>query len=134
MRKDLAVFLFALLLCLRAFAQTTGAIEGVITDSTGSAVPAAAVKLTNTGTGVVTSTTTNSSGFFLADGLAVGVYDLAREAINAGRKEYIRLLELYMECEAQGEWPAYNPDVREITNKGVNIGVGIPQKLNAAAL
>src|SRR5436189_734941 len=76
MRKDLAVFLFALLLCLRAFAQTTGAIEGVITDSTGSAVPAAAVKLTNTGTGVVTSTTPNSSGFFLADGLAVGVYDL----------------------------------------------------------
>src|SRR5262249_12038745 len=46
---------------------------------------------------------------------AVGVYDLAREAINAGRREYIRLLQLYMECEEQNEWPAYNPDVQEIT-------------------
>jgi len=45
---------------------------------------------------------------------AVGVYDLAREAINAGRREYIRLLQLYIECEEQGEWPAYNPDVQEI--------------------
>ncbi|HET7624385.1 MAG TPA: PD-(D/E)XK nuclease-like domain-containing protein [Verrucomicrobiae bacterium] len=45
---------------------------------------------------------------------AIGVYDLSRAAINAGRQEYIRLLQLYMECEAQGEWPAYNPDVREI--------------------
>jgi hypothetical protein len=45
---------------------------------------------------------------------AVAVYDLSREAINAGRAEYIRQLQLYMECEAQDEWPAYNPDVQEI--------------------
>ena len=45
---------------------------------------------------------------------AVAVYDLAREAINAGRKEYIRLLQLYMECEEQGRWPAYNPDIQEL--------------------
>lgn len=49
---------------------------------------------------------------------AVAVYDLAREAINAGRAEYIRLLQLYMECEATGEWPAYSPDVREINLPG----------------
>lgn len=45
---------------------------------------------------------------------AVAVYDLSREAINAGRAEYIRLLQLYMECHALDEWPAYNPDVQEI--------------------
>jgi hypothetical protein len=45
---------------------------------------------------------------------AVAVYDLARDAINAGRGEYIRLLQLYMECERQGEWPSYNPDIQEI--------------------
>lgn len=45
---------------------------------------------------------------------AVAVYDLARGAINTGREEYIRLLQLYMECERQGEWPGYNPDVQEI--------------------
>ncbi len=46
---------------------------------------------------------------------AVAVYDLSREAINAGRQEYIRLLQLYMECERTGIWPAYNPNIQEIT-------------------
>ena len=45
---------------------------------------------------------------------AVAVYDLARDAINAGRKEYIRLLQLYMDCEEQRHWPAYDPDIQEL--------------------
>lgn len=49
---------------------------------------------------------------------AVAVYDLAREAINAGRAEYIRLLQLYIECERHGEWPAYNSDVQELNLPG----------------
>src|SRR5262249_51271762 len=74
------------ILCLRAFAQTTGAIEGVVTDPTGAAIPAAAVKLTNTSTGVTTSSTTNSSGYFLVDGLQVGMYDL--DVSQVGFKTY----------------------------------------------
>jgi hypothetical protein len=46
---------------------------------------------------------------------AVKIYDLSRAAINEGRKEYIRLLQLYMDCQVQGEWPAYSPDIQEIS-------------------
>src|SRR5436189_2533466 len=86
MRKDHAVYLLALLLCARVFAQTTGAIEGVLSDPSGAAIVGAAVKLTNTGTGVAASTTTNASGYFLVDGLGVGVYDI--EASQPGFKTY----------------------------------------------
>jgi hypothetical protein len=48
---------------------------------------------------------------------AVAVYNLAQEDINEGRREYIRLLQLYMECERQNHWPAYNPDVQEISRR-----------------
>ena len=86
MRIDRVVCLLALLFSLRAFAQTTGAIEGVIADPTGARIPNAAVKLTNESTGVATSTTTNSSGYFLVEGLPVGVYDLS--VAQAGFKTY----------------------------------------------
>lgn len=49
---------------------------------------------------------------------AVSVFDLSRAAINEGRKEYIRLLQLYMECREQDHWPAYNPDIQEISLPG----------------
>ena len=52
MRRDYAVWASALLLCARAFAQTTGAIEGVVTDASGASIPGAAVKLINTKTDV----------------------------------------------------------------------------------
>jgi len=86
MRIDRVVCLLSLFLCLRTFAQTTGAIEGAVTDPSGAAIPGAHIKLTNTGTGVETSSTTNSSGYFLIDGLAVGVYDV--EVTQAGFKTY----------------------------------------------
>ncbi len=41
-----------------------GAIQGRVEDPTGSAVPAAAVAVQNTETGVVVSTTTNEEGNF----------------------------------------------------------------------
>src|SRR6476469_1392923 len=84
MRIDRVICLLAMLCSLPAFAQTTGAIEGVVADPTGARIPSAAVKLTNEGTGVVTSTTTNSSGYFLVEGLPVGVYDL--DVAQAGFK------------------------------------------------
>ena len=80
--------LVALLLCCLApaSAQTTGAIEGAVTDPSGAAVPSAAVKLTHEATGVVSATTTNSAGFFLVEGLPVGVYDL--DVSQSGFKAY----------------------------------------------
>lgn len=57
-------------------AQTTGSIEGVVTDATGSAVPNATVKITNEATRVVTPSATNLQGFFRVEGLPIGVYDI----------------------------------------------------------
>lgn len=57
-------------------AQTTGAIEGTVTDPTGAAIPKAAVKAANVGTGVTLTTTTNDSGRFLFEDLKIGAYNV----------------------------------------------------------
>src|SRR5579884_1449214 len=69
-----------------AIAQTTGAIEGAITDPTGAAIPGATVKLTNENTGVVSTTTTNPAGQYLFDNLTIGKYQI--DVNQAGFKAY----------------------------------------------
>jgi len=66
--------LFALVLAAQA--QTTGAIEGTVTDPTQAATPGAGVRLTNENTGVNYTTSANNRGDFLAEGLTAGVYDI----------------------------------------------------------
>jgi hypothetical protein len=65
------------LLAFQVFAQTTGAIEGTISDPSQAAIPECVVKLTNQKTGVDYSATTNSAGYFLAESLPAGLYDLS---------------------------------------------------------
>lgn len=65
-------------------AQTTGAIEGTVTDPTGAAIPGASVKLTNEATGVEYKTTTNAAGAYLFDRIAIGAYNVT--VTNAGFK------------------------------------------------
>jgi hypothetical protein len=57
-------------------AQTTGSIEGVITDSTQASISGAAIMLRHQETGVETATLTNAAGYFLADNLPSGTYDV----------------------------------------------------------
>ena len=61
----LVVVLLAGLLTNRAFGQggTTGAISGIVTDSTGAVIPGAQVKATHNSTGVA-NTTTNDAGVY----------------------------------------------------------------------
>ncbi len=73
-----AVLLF---LAAPAAAQSTaGTITGIVTDAMGAAVPGASVTLTNVNTGVVTQTTTNESGVYVARSLLAGVYRLEARA------------------------------------------------------
>lgn len=51
-------------------------INGRVTDTTGAVVPGAAVSIINTGTGTVTSTTSNNTGDFSVVGLNVGTYSV----------------------------------------------------------
>jgi outer membrane receptor protein involved in Fe transport len=59
-----------------AFAQTavTGAISGVVADSTGGVVPGATVTVVNTGTNATLTLTTNAQGQYTVPQLAPGTY------------------------------------------------------------
>jgi hypothetical protein len=55
------------------FAQTTSAVvQGTVTDSTGAAVQGATVKITNTSTGIVTTSATNARGYYTFPQLSIG--------------------------------------------------------------
>lgn len=78
--------LSALLVCFSlfagsAFAQTTttGSIEGVVTDTTGAAVPGVSVTATRAG-GRTTSATSNEEGLFRISNLEPGIYVLTVQA------------------------------------------------------
>ena len=70
----------AILLCVSANAQGLfGTISGTLTDSSGAVVPNAAIRVTNTNTGVITRLTTNRDGVYSAGSLNPGVYDIQAE-------------------------------------------------------
>ena len=62
-------------------AQTgTGSVNGTVSDSSGSAVPNATVKLTNTATRIVDQALTNNSGYFVFLNLRPGTYTISVES------------------------------------------------------
>ena len=66
---------------------SAGSISGVVTDASGASIPQAKVKITNQGTSVSSFETTDKSGFYSAEGLAVGLYRI--EISKAGFKESV---------------------------------------------
>jgi len=60
------------------FAQVgnQASVEGIVTDASGAVVPNVAIKLTNTGTGVAFTGTSNESGYFRFPVIPVGRYEL----------------------------------------------------------
>ncbi len=59
-----------------------GAITGTVTDPKGDAVPNASVRLTDTGTGLVLSSQTDSSGLYTFQPVKVGTYSITVSAPN----------------------------------------------------
>jgi Carboxypeptidase regulatory-like domain len=78
----------ALLLCATAafascslYAQSdNGTIVGYVKDPTGAVIPKAKVTLKNEGTGVAKQTTTNDSGYYVANSIPSGLYTVSAEA------------------------------------------------------
>lgn len=68
--------------------QGRGSILGSVTDGSGAAVPAASVRILNTGTNAAFNTTSNEEGFFNAPSLPVGAYSVTVE--RAGFKKAVR--------------------------------------------
>jgi hypothetical protein len=84
-----AVYLLAgASLLLPVYAQTTGVITGTIIDSTSSIMPDVKVIVRNMGTGEERVVQTNASGFYVANSLPVGLYEV--EAAAAGFKKTSR--------------------------------------------
>ena len=57
-------------------AQSTGSITGTVSDSSGAAIPDAVVTLTNTGTALIHTVETNTSGVFSFPNLPIGTYTM----------------------------------------------------------
>ncbi|HYA16344.1 MAG TPA: carboxypeptidase-like regulatory domain-containing protein, partial [Bryobacteraceae bacterium] len=74
-RLACATSLFALA-AVPVFAQSTGAIQGTVTDSSGAAVPNAAVSVKDPAHGVDRSTVTDSAGIYYVPSLPVGTYSV----------------------------------------------------------
>jgi len=76
-RLRLILPLFLLALTLSARAQVVGAtLSGLVTDSSGAALPNAHLLIHNDDTGAQRSLTTNASGQYIASSIAVGLYTL----------------------------------------------------------
>src|SRR5260370_28396740 len=77
-RELFAITAFTLLSSVGLFGQATtfGNIVGRVTDPSGSAVPHAAVKVTNTGTGLTRTALTDASGDFAVRSINPGFYNV----------------------------------------------------------
>jgi hypothetical protein len=78
-QKLALIVLLVLVASSAAFGQSTGTINGRVSDATGAVVPGAAVAATNPGTGATRSTMTNSDGLYNIPTLQPGVYDIKVE-------------------------------------------------------
>jgi hypothetical protein len=76
-QRGSVVVLVGLFLALGlAWASITGSISGVVTDPSGAVIAGVSVVATNTQTGVKTTVTTDTKGFYSLPALAIGTYDL----------------------------------------------------------
>jgi len=69
-----------LLACGNVWAQTTGALLGMVTDQNGAVVPSATVRATNTDTGFTATVKPSAEGSYLISSLPVGHYTISVDA------------------------------------------------------
>jgi hypothetical protein len=81
------VGLFCLTGDLARAQASASSISGTVTDSSGAAIAGAKVTITNQGTAVSHTLTTDGSGFFSAEGLATGQYSI--DIVKAGFQESV---------------------------------------------
>ena len=74
------------LACTSAWAQATSQIQGTVQDASGSAVPGAEVKATQTETSLVRMVTTSSDGTYILANLPIGPY---RDALELANRAYV---------------------------------------------
>jgi hypothetical protein len=70
-----------------AFAQSTGAIQGTVTDASGAAVPNASVTVKNPAVGIDRALATDSTGIYSVPSLPVGTYSVEVKAPGLSQTE-----------------------------------------------
>lgn len=77
-----SALLFVFVFSLSSFGQTTGAIVGTVSDSTGAVVPNATVVVKNVGTGQEFTASTSEGGTYRVPALGSGIYTVTVTANN----------------------------------------------------
>ena len=112
---------FGLLLLIAgpAFAQDTGTISGIVTDTSGGRVPAATITVREVGTGLTQSIRTGSDGVYTLFFLPVGNYDLSAEKSGFKKVEITNI----------------RVDVNSTVSENVEMAVGaVTQKVEVTAV
>src|SRR5690349_2041762 len=143
MRKGLQLVLslaFVLLcgLAVRASAQTSGEITGLVTDSSGATVTGATVTVTNKATGAPRKATTNSEGLYTFPSLLPGVYEMKVEqtGFKVARLDNITLdvqqtarLDVTMEVGQVGEMLTITSTSALLNTENTTVGTVIENKI-----
>ncbi|HYR90432.1 MAG TPA: carboxypeptidase regulatory-like domain-containing protein [Terriglobia bacterium] len=74
--------------CVNVWAQATAQISGTVKDQTGAGLSGAAIRMTQTDTGVVWNAITDPNGFYMIPNLAIGPYRL--DVDSPGFRTYAR--------------------------------------------
>src|SRR5262245_13273798 len=105
---------FALTVPYLCFAQsTTQSIQGLVTDSSGAVVVGARITVTNEGTAVTQSATTNSTGNYSFQLMVVGNYDLKVE-MTGFKTEQIKGLRLETAAQLRQDFVLQVGNVAEV--------------------
>lgn len=88
MFRGIRIAASALLACAAIWAQSTAQIQGVVKDSSGSIIPGAEVKATQTDTGTVRTTNSGADGLYVLANLPLGPYRL--EVSGQGFTTYVQ--------------------------------------------
>src|SRR5438046_2165339 len=87
--RSMPRFVFAFLFTLGAVWAQTAQIDGVVKDSSGLSIPGAAIKATQTATGVVRTATSGADGGYVLPNLPIGPYML--EVAKEGFNKYVQM-------------------------------------------
>ncbi len=88
MKNSLRLLAAGLLLTTSALAQTTGTIQGTVTDDTGAVIPGAQILVVGVETGVESSVSTNEVGYYTVPGLNQGLYSVTCSSEGFSSQEY----------------------------------------------
>src|SRR5690242_12907790 len=119
-----------LLICALSWAQTSQ-IDGTIKDSTGLAIPGAAIKVTQTATGIVRTTVSGAEGGYVIPNLPIGPYllEVAKEGFTKYAQKGIVLqvdtnptIDVLMQVGAVSEQVIVEANATQVETRTTSIG------------